>query len=337
MTPPSIPPSTAESPRPFWSVMIPAYRPRWDYLEEALAGVLAQDPGPAAMQVEVVVDGPGQPQLRARVRERWGHRVAVVARGRRLGIAGSWNDCVARARGQWVHLLHQDDRVLPGFYARLREGIESRPSVGAAFTQHYRIDGTGRNLGPMSRVAMTEAGILRDWPEHVFTYLGIQTPSIVVRRAVYEELGGFDPGLRYVLDWDMWQRIAVRYPIWYHPEPLACYRKHRGSATSSLLRSGRNIVEIRASIEAFHGRLPPSIASAVVSRARKRYRGHAARTAARALVRGAPGAAVTQLREGARLSGAGLAGAAGLAGDFARFLPRAVLERVPLSSNGRAM
>ena len=41
--------------RPFWSVMIPAYEPG-PFLEAALAGVLAQDPGPEEMQIEVIDD-----------------------------------------------------------------------------------------------------------------------------------------------------------------------------------------------------------------------------------------------------------------------------------------
>src|SRR5438046_3073299 len=43
--------------RPFWSVMIPTYNPRADYLEETLNSVLQQDPGPEQMQIEVVDDG----------------------------------------------------------------------------------------------------------------------------------------------------------------------------------------------------------------------------------------------------------------------------------------
>jgi len=42
--------------RPFWSVMIPTYNPRADYLEETLHSVLQQNPGPKQMQIEVVDD-----------------------------------------------------------------------------------------------------------------------------------------------------------------------------------------------------------------------------------------------------------------------------------------
>jgi cellulose synthase/poly-beta-1,6-N-acetylglucosamine synthase-like glycosyltransferase len=42
--------------RPYWSVMIPTYNPRANYLEETLNKVLQQDPGPEQMQIEVVYD-----------------------------------------------------------------------------------------------------------------------------------------------------------------------------------------------------------------------------------------------------------------------------------------
>ena len=49
--------------------------------------------------------------------DRHGDRVAVHQKSLRTnGLAGIWNRCIERARGEWVHILHQDDIVLPGFY-----------------------------------------------------------------------------------------------------------------------------------------------------------------------------------------------------------------------------
>ena len=50
-----LPPVPAGEARPFWSVMIPTYNCAV-YLRETLASVLAQDPGPDRMQIEVVDD-----------------------------------------------------------------------------------------------------------------------------------------------------------------------------------------------------------------------------------------------------------------------------------------
>ena len=65
------------------------------------------------------------------------------------------------------------------------------------------------------------------------------TPCIVVRRSVYEELGGFDNRLVYAEDWEMWVRVAARFPVYYEERPLACYRMHGNSNTGRNLATGR--------------------------------------------------------------------------------------------------
>jgi hypothetical protein len=52
--PPPISPLPPLAERPFWSVMIPIYNCREDYLSETLGSVLRQDPGAADMQIEVL-------------------------------------------------------------------------------------------------------------------------------------------------------------------------------------------------------------------------------------------------------------------------------------------
>src|SRR5215467_2515784 len=53
---PLIPHQSDHTVSPFWSVMIPTYNARTDYLEEALRSVLQQDLGPDEMQIELVDD-----------------------------------------------------------------------------------------------------------------------------------------------------------------------------------------------------------------------------------------------------------------------------------------
>jgi len=55
--PPAIRVLSADDGRPLWSVMIPTYNARADYLEKTLNSVLQQDPGPKQMQVEVADEG----------------------------------------------------------------------------------------------------------------------------------------------------------------------------------------------------------------------------------------------------------------------------------------
>ena len=59
------------------------------------------------------------------VRDIAGDRVTVHREPKNNGLGRIWNRCIERARGEWVHILHQDDIVLPGFYKHLHHGITS--------------------------------------------------------------------------------------------------------------------------------------------------------------------------------------------------------------------
>jgi glycosyltransferase involved in cell wall biosynthesis len=269
MTIPPVSPPSTDPDRPVWSIMIPTWRPDPTRLRAALESVLAQTRTGGRFQVTVVDDASpgwvGLPQLGAVAAG-----VTLERNAHRLGIAGNWNRCLELARGHLVHLLHQDDFVRDGFYARIEAGLTAHPEAGAAFVQPSYVDSTGRELQRGAQVS-ARSGLLHDWVEHVFVQLRFACAGIVVRRSVYERLGGYDTRLRYTLDWDMWQRIAVSTPIWYEPERLACCRLHGSSATNRLLRSGRNLREIAWSIERGQAYLGPEAGPATARRARAAY------------------------------------------------------------------
>ena len=292
---PSIDRLPGDAPRPFWSVMIPTYNPHPEYLEQTLAAVLAQDPGPATMEIAVIDDCSGFVDPRA-LRVAGRNRISWFRQERHVGIGRNWNTCVRRARGRWVHILHQDDVVRAGFYERLREGIEAAPAAGAAFCRDVVIDGQGRRKWSQP-VIRTTPGIVEDWIDHVFAALHLRASALVVKRSVYEALGGFRLDLQYALDWDMWKRVAVAYPLWYEPEELACCRRHAGGASFRSIRSGTNIAEIRRSIELSEASLPPAIGADVTKRARETYTRYAVVTAWRALMERDLPASLAQIRE----------------------------------------
>jgi GT2 family glycosyltransferase len=275
-------PETAE--RPFWSVMIPTYNPNLNYLEQSLGSVLEQAPAARHMQIELVDDGSRNFDPQSFLHDIAGSRVSFHRQPQHLGIGGNWNTCLERARGHWVHLLHQDDLVLSGFYRRLRDGIEKEPSVGAAFCHNFVIDSEGRRDFYPSRIKQTTPGVLTDWLEYVFVGLSITTASIVVKRSVYEQLGGFDVTFNYALDWDMWKRIASRRLLWYEPDPLAVTRQHEQSTTRKLMPSGTNIAEIRRSIETSKSYLSAAEAADMASRAQNYYTSYAVTRAVQLLL-----------------------------------------------------
>jgi glycosyltransferase involved in cell wall biosynthesis len=283
---------------PFWSVMIPAYRDR-GFLRFTLESVLQQDPGLDEMQIEVIDDCAPDNPPEAVVRELAPERIVYHRNSKNLGIYENWNECIRRARGQWVHILHDDDVVLPGFYARVRAAAEEQPELGAVLCRTIEIDERGdrRFLSPLLR---DTPGIIEDWPGCLTTANPVQFPGMVVRRIAYEALGGFDPNHGFTADWVMWVRIAALYPpIYYLPEPLAAYRRHASQETSMLVRSGGDIAAIHDALDIFLQYLPKTLRSKTLNyQAREHMAMVGLQQASDRLAAGDLFGGLSQLREG---------------------------------------
>src|SRR5687767_7876933 len=187
--PPPIAAPPDASPRPFFSVMIPTYNPERPLLIRAVESVLSQ--AGADLHIELVDDAsPGfdPAAFAAEIRD---DRLRWFRQPRNLGYIRNWNACVDRASGEWVHVFHQDDLVLPGFYAALRQGLAGNSRPGAAVCRHSHLrEGKVSYVSPLER---EQAGIVPDYLDRIARMQRIQFASIVVRRSVYQAVGGFDP------------------------------------------------------------------------------------------------------------------------------------------------
>ena len=74
----------------------------------------------------------------------------------------------------------------------------------------------------------------------------ITNTSVLMRRALFEQLGGFYTGLNGTEDWDLWIRVAERHPIGVVPEPLVKYRFHGGSISRNYERMSRERTQVIA-------------------------------------------------------------------------------------------
>ena len=243
-----------EQAAPFWSVMIPTYNPP-AFFEQTLRGVLDQDQGPGQMQIAVVDDASTGVDPEPIVRRIAGERIEIYRQPRNVGLAENWNACIRHARGRWIHLMHQDDTALPGYYATIRAAVENRPEVGLAFTRCANVDENG-NWIYVSRMERPEAGIIPDWLEKLAINNRIQCPAVSVRAEAYATAGRFRKDLVYAVDWEMWARIASRYAVWFDPKIAMTYRVHSQSETARLQEIAATAGDERRAI-ALIGRLLP--------------------------------------------------------------------------------
>jgi len=290
--PPIAPLEDQGQPRPFWSVMIPAYN-RIEYLDRTLRSVLEQvdqsrQPyGTAQMQIEVVDNASTEPAVEALVQrvdeEFGGGRVGFFQQERNVGLVGNWNTCVERARGQWVHILHDDDMVLPGFYDQYEKFIREHPEVGLVLSRPILIneDDTWQDI-TRTPSSLQETKV---WEDALFglatedTSHFLRCPTIVVRREAYEQAGGFDLSVVYSIDWQMWIRVAARFAVGYIHQPLVLYRQHTRSVTFSLVHERDLLADLEHTIAIALALLPPErrpqarrAANAVGARLAEMYR-----------------------------------------------------------------
>ena len=297
-------PIPAGTPRPLWSVMIPTHNCA-SYLRQTLAAVLAQAPGPEQMQIEVVDDCSAKDDPEAVVREVGRGRIGFYRQPKNVGHTRNFETCLQRACGSLVHQLHGDDYVRDGFYAKMEAAFKVNPDIGAAFCRTIVANPAGHWHG-FSELERGESGVLENFAEALAVRQHIQTPSMVVKRAVYERLGGFDRRLSWTEDWEMWVRIAANYPIWFEIEPLAVYREHDNSSTQRKILTGENVRDIGRCLAITSGYFSSSVGARLRARASRHYAKWCIVTfARRLLVAGHPEAAWKQIHEALKLSHSG--------------------------------
>ncbi|AFZ31384.1 glycosyl transferase family 2 [Gloeocapsa sp. PCC 7428] len=286
--------------RPLWSVMIPTYN-RTKYLERTLKSLLNQALAPEVMQIEVVDNCSTEVDMEAVVKDIGQGRISFYRQPYNVSLTANLTACIQRSRGYLVHILHDDDVVLPGFYQHLQEAFEKEPTIGAAFCRYANIDENDRPVY-IPKLEQSTAGIISNWIERIAVEPLIQPPALVVKRSVYENIGGFHPELRYTCDWEMCKRIAAYYPVWYEPQILAYYRIHSASATSDVIKSGANVADRRKAIEISRAYLPSPLADQLSHKAEEVSAINTLGAARRALSRGDTATTIVQIKQALKCS-----------------------------------
>jgi glycosyltransferase involved in cell wall biosynthesis len=226
---------------PLVSVVIPAYNSA-DYIGDAVDSCLAQTyPN---CEVVVVDDGStdGTPDL---LHTRYGDRIRLIQQANR-GAAGARNTGIREVHGEFVQFCDSDDRLLSNKVQASWELFQQKPEIVLVYTsvRVVFLDNTpdiilyddGLPSGDLFCKLLFERG----------NFVG--TSTVMVRRQAVLDVGGFDESLAVAEDWDLWLRLASRWPFAAINEPLMIYHKRPGSLVSDpvALAEGRLAVIQRA-------------------------------------------------------------------------------------------
>jgi glycosyltransferase involved in cell wall biosynthesis len=203
-------------------VGIPAYR-RPRYVVEAIESVLGQTLTGWGLVISDS-EAPGGEIERAVASYLDDQRITYVAQERTA--AENWTSLIQAGSAPYVALLHDDDRWHPDFLRRRVEFLERHPECAFVFSGNVEIDGTGDEIG-QSRLWLAE-GVHQptDFAPELYRHNVISPVSIVVRRSAYQAVRPvFDERFAY-FDYEMWFRMAVRFPVGYLAVRDCDYRIH---------------------------------------------------------------------------------------------------------------
>ncbi len=165
-----------------------------------------------------------------------GDRIRLVSNPERLGLAGNWNQCVKLSRTPLIAIIHQDDVIDPGHLAAHLRAFESDPVVGLVASGSRVIDEAGREvaetvverggLGSLDRIFQPGEALPLMIPGNP-----LRCSAVSLRVAAHQDVGGFDPAFRYVVDWEFWLRVARRWSLAWLATPTVDVRWHEASET----------------------------------------------------------------------------------------------------------
>lgn len=196
------------------SVVLPTYN-RAQFLSETIQSVIAQK---FADWELVIVDDGSTDNTQDVVKGFTDSRIKYVKQENR-GVSAARNLGVSKTTAPIIAFLDSDDLWLPRKLETQLKFFNEHPDAAICQTEETWIR-NGRRVNPMKKHAKKSGWIFKDCLP-----LCIVSPSaVMMRRKVFDELGGFDESLPACEDYDLWLRAALRYEIHTLPDALIVKR-----------------------------------------------------------------------------------------------------------------
>jgi glycosyltransferase involved in cell wall biosynthesis len=225
--------SASTTKEPVVDVGIPAWG-RPVYLGPAIESVLRQSF--RSWQLRISHEGPGGKETRAFVEQYLADpRVSYAEGAEPRGAAGNKTLLIRRGAGKYVALLDHDDFWGSDFLARRVDLLELHEEAAFVFSPSTTVDREGRTLDRDRPLLSEDCYSSEEILPLLLKISGVPGGTILARRTAYEAVGAtFADTFPRTYDYEMWIRLALRFPVCYVTAWDAFWRRHPEQASADL-------------------------------------------------------------------------------------------------------
>jgi glycosyltransferase involved in cell wall biosynthesis len=197
------------------SVIIPTCNRR-NELTRAIDSARAQSCPPAQI---IVVDDKSDFSVNSFLFDHYENSIQVISNDRNLGPAESRNIGARAAQGEYLAFLDSDDYWHPEKIEKQLAVFVANKGVGLVYCDQWIVGVDGRQTESKKQLIDKQL-----WEHLLRGWTAPNTSTLVFKRSVFMQLGGFDPQLRSSEDHDLWMRVArAQIRVAYCPDRLSFF------------------------------------------------------------------------------------------------------------------
>lgn len=193
------------------------------------------------------------------------HEAQLIVNPVNLGTNGALNEGLKRTQCDYVLFLASNDMVLPGIFARARQGLSQSPQAGlwSALSQLMDEEDRPIRLHPSPIVALKDVFLSPERCVKLAYRFGnwFTGSTLIYHRETLHEVGGFDAAYGAPADLFTALTVASLRGAAYTPEPYAAIRIHAGSYSSQALNDMAGLDAMLARLQERGPRLSPKLFS----------------------------------------------------------------------------
>ncbi len=200
-----------------FSVIIPLYNKAND-IEKAVNSVLYQ----TFMHFELIIinDGSTDDSL-IKIEKFKDERIKIISQ-QNSGVSFARNNGVKAANNEYIAFLDADDWWHPNFLEEMDDLIKKWSDAGLYGSSYFLVKNGKSKSAQIGIENGFRAGYINYFKVYAESFwVPINCSFVVVKKSVYDKIGGFKESIKFGEDFDLWVRIALKYKVAYVNKNLA--------------------------------------------------------------------------------------------------------------------